>query len=179
MKKVKQEARFNRFYQETYEKAMVYCLAKTGDFVNGEDLLADVYYAIYKRLLKGKEQEIGNLEAYLFTVLKNRIAKYWKRHRRELVMTAAANEEEGLEQLLCTDFQLTEETAIQKMLLQDILEYVSGSQALMRRAFTLHFYLGKTVEETALELEIPVTTARNYIYRLLREVRERFLEEYE
>ena len=178
MKRIELEAKFNSFYNKTYQSAMTYCLAKTGDFINGEDILADVYYAIYKRLLKTND-EIEDLERYLFTALKNRISKYWEKHKRELLMTVSADDEDQYETLLETDFQLTEETAVRQMLLQDILEFVSAQPAPMLRAFALHFYLGKTVEETAEELSVPVTTARNYIYRLLRKVKDTFLEDYE
>lgn len=178
MKRVELQARFSRFYNQTYPQAMAYCLAKTGDFINSEDLLSETYYAVYKRFLNKKE-EIREPERYLFTVLKNQIAKYWKKHRREQEKTISLEEQEHLEALLETELELTEERVVKQMLIQDVLEYVSAQPALMRRAFTIHFYLGRTIEETATELEIPVVTARNYIYRLLKKVKEEFLEDYE
>ena len=174
MKKVELEAKFNAFYNDTYRNAMKYCLAKTGDFINSEDLLTDVYYAVYKIMMKEKSGEIENPEGYLFIALKNRIAKYWVKHRKEQLTTVSADEEVPFETLLDTDLALTEEKAMQKMLLQDIIEYVSAQPAPLRRAFIMHFYLGYTVEETADELNVPVSTARNYIYRLLKNVKETF-----
>ena len=110
----------------------------------------------------------------MFIALKNRIAKYWVKHRKEQLTTVSADEEVPFETLLDTDLALTEEKAMQKMLLQDIIEYVSAQPAPLRRAFIMHFYLGYTVEETADELNVPVSTARNYIYRLLKNVKETF-----
>ena len=178
MKRAQFKSWFDTFYNRTYSGAMAYCMAKTGDFLNAEDLLADAYYAFYKQASKARE-EIKEPDRYFFKVLKNRISKYWKKHQKELRFTDM--EEDGLqyEELLQTELDLTPELAMKQMLLQDILEYVSKLPAPMRRSFTLHFYLGKTIEETAAELEVSIPAARNYIYRTLKQIRENFLEEYE
>ncbi len=179
MKREELEAKFNSFYDETYEKAMSFCMAKTGDFINSEDLLADAYYSIYKRFSSRKEEELRDPKKYLFTVLKNQIAKYWVKHKKEQQCTVSADDETAFEALLETEFDLTEKTAIDRMLIEDILEFVSVQPGPQRRAFTMHFYLGKTIEETAAELELPVSTVRNYLYRLLKKIKDNFLQEYE
>ncbi len=176
MKKNELISKFNAFYKETYPSAMRYCMVKTGDFVNSEDLLADTYYAIYKSFLKDKNGELRSPEDYLFKVLKNRIAQYWKKQRITEPLPEAGDEYEAL---LQTELNLTEEQAMKQMLLQDILEFVSEQPPLMRRAFTMHFYFDMSIEETANELEVSVAAARNYIYRLLCKVKENYLEKYE
>lgn len=178
MKRIDVETSFNSFYNQTYNSAMQYCLMKTGDFINSEDLLSNAYYAIYKRLAKDDAGEIEDLNRYLFTVLKNCISKYWKKHRKDLLMTVSSDDEQNYEALLETDLNLTEETAEREMLLQDILEFVSTQPAPMRRAFIMHFYMDKSIEECAKELDSPVTTVRNHIYRLLHKIQKNFLEEY-
>lgn len=179
MKKAELERKFDRFYKDTYQNALYYCMAKTGDFINSEDILADAYYSIYKRMKKMEENEIESPEQYLYAVLKNKVAAYWKKHRKELLATVSVDDEENYEPLLETEFNITEETATRKMLLQDILEFVSVQPAAIRRAFVIHFYLGKTLEETAEELDVSVSNVRNYIYRLLKKIKEEFMEEYE
>ena len=178
MKKAELKSRFNDFYNKTYPDAMRYCIAKTGDFLNSEDLLSDVYYELYKRFLKSKE-EIREPERYLYTALKNRVSKYWNKHCKETERLVDLGDEGNLEELLSTELELTEETVIKRMLIQDILEYVSGCPLAQRRAFAMHFYLGLSLAEVSKELDAPVTTVRNYIYRTLKDVRENFLEEYE
>lgn len=178
MKREQFKSWFDTFYNKTYSGAMAYCLAKTGDFMNAEDLLADAYYAFYKQAAKVKG-EIKEPDRYFFKVLKNRISKYWKKHQKELRFTELEDNVIPYEDLLQTELDLTPEMAMKQMLLQDILEYVSKLPAPMRRAFAMHFYLGKTIEETAAELKVSVPSARNYIYRTLKKIRENFLEEYE
>lgn len=178
MKRAQFKSWFDTFYNRTYSGALAYCMAKTGDFMNAEDLLADAYYAFYKQAAKSKG-EIKEPDHYFFKILKNRISKYWKKHRKDLHFSEI--EEHGIqyEDLLQTELDITPEMAMKRMLLQDILEYVSKLPAPMRRAFTMHFYLGKTIEETAAELSVSLPAARNYIYRTLNQIRENFLEEYE
>ncbi len=178
MKRVELQAHFSRFYHRTYPQAMAYCLAKTGDFINSEDLLSETYYAVYKYFLN-KKDGVKDPDRYLFTVLKNQIDKYWKKHRKDKQENIPPEEYEQLTVLLETELDLTAEKAVKQMLIQDVLEFVSTQPALLRRAFAIHFYLGMTIEETAEELELPVATARNYIYHLLKKVREEFLEDFE
>ncbi len=178
MKRTEFKAWFNTFYNKTYSGAMAYCMAKTGDFVNSEDLLAEAYYAFYKQAIKSGVT-IEEPEKYFFKVLKNKIAKYWEKHRKELQFAESAEDGGHYENLLETELDLTADAALKQMLLQDILEFVSSQPAPMRRAFALHFYLGKTIEETAAELAVSVPAARNYIYRTLKLIREKFLEDYE
>ncbi len=179
MNRAELEKKFNQFYNETYHDALYYCMAKTGDFINNEDILSNAYYAIYKRMRKVEGEQINALTAYLYTVLKNELARYWQKHRKDLMMTVCEDEVGDYETLLETELNITEETAVRNMLVQDVLEFISGQPALMRRAFVIHFYFGKTLEETAQELDISVSNVRNYIYRLLHKVKEEFLEEYE
>ncbi len=178
MKRAEFKAWFNTFYNKTYSGAMAYCMAKTGDFVNSEDLLADAYYTFYKQASKPKSW-IQEPEHYFFKVLKNKISKYWEKHRKELQLVESAGDDDFDETLIEMEFDLTAEFVLKQMLLQDILEFVSSQPAPMRRAFTLHFYLEKTIEETAGELGVSVAAARNYIYRTLKLIRENFMEDYE
>jgi len=178
MKRAEFKAWFNTFYNKTYNGAMTYCMAKTGDFVNSEDLLAEAYYSFYKHASKMRTG-IEEPDKYFFKVLRNKISKYWEKHRKELPITEMPEEFDTLDSLLEIELDLTADVAMKRMLLQDILEFVSSQPALMRRAFALHFYLGRTIEETAADLNVSVSAARNYIYRTLKLVREEFLEDYE
>jgi RNA polymerase sigma factor (sigma-70 family) len=179
MKKDELKSRFNDFYKKTYPDAMRYCMSKTGDFLNSEDLLADVYYEVYKRFIKDKNGEIREPERYLYTALKNRVSKYWNKDCKESLRLVEIGDETDFEEFLSTELELTEETAMKQMLVQDILEYVSECPLPQRRAFAMHFYLGMSLNEVSKELDVPITSVRNYIYRLLKEIRENFLEEYE
>ncbi len=176
MKRIELQAHFNRFYNQTYPKAMAYCMAQTGDFLNGEDLLAEAYYVVYRRFMN-KKTAISDPEGYLLTALDNQISKYWKKRRKELEVDIPLEKTEQLDLLLETELALTEEKAMKQMLVHDVLEFVSVQPPLMRRAFAVHFYLGKTIEETAAELGISVAVTRNYLYSLLKMIQEEFLED--
>lgn len=176
MKRTELDQLFNQFYKDSYRNALYYCMSKTGDFVNTEDILADAYFALYKQMGKAT---IENLDSYFHTVLKNEIAKYWKKHRKELTLPLEGEDGQNYEVLLETEFNITEEAALRSMLVQDILEYISKQPAVMRRAFVIHFYFEKTLEETAAELGVSVPNVRNYIYRLLGRVKTEFMEDYQ
>lgn len=177
MKKVELKARFNSFYNSSYLRAMAWCMAQTGDFINGEDLLADAYYAVYKKFLKDKNGAFQDPEKYLFSMLEKDLEKYWKKHRKE--SEPAPGGEVDCEALLETELNLTEEAAVKQMLVQDVLEFVSAQPAVMRRAFAMYFYLDMTLEETAAALGISTEAVKRELSRLLQSIRDEFLEDYE
>ena len=179
MKKAELNQKFDAFYDRTYRSAMVYCLSKTGDFINCEDLLSDAYLVVYKRFAKSSKEPLKEPERFLTTVLKNSIAKYWEKHRKDLKLPLQVEEKTDYETLLQTELELAEETVIRRMLQEEIVEFVSTQPVPMRRAFALRFYLGKSIEETAGELKVPTATVRSYLYCLLQEIRANFLEEFE
>ncbi|MBQ4052341.1 MAG: sigma-70 family RNA polymerase sigma factor [Clostridia bacterium] len=177
MDRTQRKNKFNEFYESTYPKAMAYCMGKTGDFLNGEDLLTDAYYELYRMFLKEKNGCPKEPEILLFATLKKRISKYWNKHRKDLDVEIP--EEKGsLGAYLSAELDLSAEDEAARMLVLDILEYVSVAPAPLRRAFTLYFYLGKNLEETAAELKVSVHTAENYLCAILREIHEEFLDEY-
>ena len=45
---------FNSFYNDTYSATLSYCLKKTGDFLDLEDLVVSSYSQLYKLIKKSK-----------------------------------------------------------------------------------------------------------------------------
>lgn len=179
MKKAELNQKFDAFYQRTYRSAMVYCLAKTGDFINCEDLLTDAYLAVYKKFAKSSKEPLKEPERVLSTALKNSVSNYWEKHRKDLKLSVTEEKRTDYETLLQTELDLTEDMVVRKMLQEDIVEFVSTRPVLMRRAFVLRFYLDRSIEETAAELKVSVSDVCRCLYGLLQEIRENFLEEFE
>ncbi len=179
VKKAELNQKFNAFYERTYRSAMVYCLAKTGDFLNCEDLLTDAYLAVYKKFIKSSKEPLKDPERVLSSVLKSSVAKYWEKHRKDLKLSVPEEKRTDYETLLQTELELTEEQVVRKMLQEDIVEFVSTQPVPMRRAFALCFYLDRSIEETAAELKVSTSEVCRYLYGLLQEIRENFLEEFE
>ncbi len=168
---------FDLFYQQTYSESMTYCMGETGDFLNGEDLLVDAYYEVYRAFMKAKKELPQNLSALLNEAMKKRLAKYWDKHRKDLLLDEE-EEQSSLAAYLYDELDLTDDEAKERLLVLDILEFVSMEPAPLRRAFAYYFYLGKSLEETAVGLRVSVHTAENYLCMILHRIREEFLDEF-
>ena len=70
------------------------------------------------------------------------------------------------------------ENRMQGELLKKIEEFVCGHQALIQQIFRLHIYGEYTFAEIAGLLDIPEATVKTKYYRLLKEIREEFADEY-
>ena len=66
---------------EYAEKLFYFCLKKTGDSVEAEDLTSDILVSILSALQKSTEP--SNFSAYVWQIARNRYAAWAKRRRRE------------------------------------------------------------------------------------------------
>ena len=184
MKKTEATARFNRLYDLIYDNALAYAVESTGNPETAEDILADTYSALYRRLLNSREFDIENIRNYFFTCLKNSVKKYYvKRVDSELLYEdiAAADGSDCqpfIDLLLNTEINITEKQAADSLLIKKINKYIIQKGEIQSKAFILRFYYGYPLEKISELLNVPRTTLNNYIYRLLDEIRKNFLDEY-
>ncbi len=178
MKRKELKFHFESFYNDTYSALAVDCLKQTGDFLNIEDLLAKIYYAVYIDFKKYAKYEPLMAQNSLKKATKEQLALYWKKHRKELQTPKLPQMKGTLEQMLETEFDLTEESVEDEMLTQDILEYVSGLPALLRRSFVLYFYFEETPESISTELNLPAETVKSYLLLVLKKIKKNILDEY-
>lgn len=184
MKRTEATAKFNQLYDLTYDNALAYSVESTGCLETAEDILAETYSAIYKRLLNMKEFDIENIRGYFFTCLKNSVKKYYiKKPEKEILYEdiASANDSDCqsfIDTILNTEINITEKQAADSMLIEKVNKYISGKEELQRKAFILRFYYGYPLRKISELLDVPATTLNNYIYRLLVEIRKNFLDEY-
>lgn len=184
MKKSEATAKFNQLYDLTYDNALAYSIESTGSLDTAEDILADTYSAIYKRLLNMKEFDIENIRNYFFTCLKNSVKKYYvKRADKEVLYEDIAASFDGdcqsfIDALLNTEINITEKQAVDSLLIKKINDFISHKEEIHRKAFILRFYYGYPLRKISKLLNVPGTTINNYIYRLLEEIRNNFLDEY-
>lgn len=176
MRSIECKARFNDFYNATYQSAMIYCLSKTGDFINSEDLLTDAYYTVYKAIIKDKNGKLQQPEKVLHKALNERISRYWKKHKKEQVLPLL---QETSQAWLTTELDITAQKAERQMVVQDVLEFVSTQPELHRRTFAMYFYLDMAKEEIAKELGVSVDTVAKYIDCILQRINDNVLIDHE
>lgn len=178
MKRKERLAKFHSFYQNNYKIAMNYILCKTGDFLNAEDLMERVFSKVYKTFMQAKKLEEEGMLQRLYSALREVIASYNKKERKNK-KAAVAFSGISVGTLLEKEFNLSRQIAEQKMILHDILAYVSKKPKAARRAFTYRVYFNLSLADIAKELNLAEEEIENNLASLLAEINERFLAEYE
>lgn len=183
MKRKNATAEFNRLYDSTYDDALCYTIAATGDQNAAQDILSETYLSLYKRLLKAHTGQIEDLRTYFFTCLKNSVKRYYSGHRDDpLLYSDIAPDDsatdEMIDSLLNLDIDITESQAMNSILIARINKFIMSKSEIQRRAFMMRFYYGYTLREISDMLGVPQSRLNNYIYRLLAEIRTNYLSEY-
>ena len=169
---------FNEVYDKNYNEVYSYILAKTGDIDRSPEILNDAFAAFYKAILSRKKDDIENKRAYLYSIVKNRLAAYYAERSNNAFSLDDTSEDENydvlIEKALSEQLCSVEQEAEQNILIRDILTYISSFSLPQRQAFTLRFIFDLPMEEIARELGVSKACAGNYIYRTLAKVRTEF-----
>ncbi|MBQ7096111.1 MAG: sigma-70 family RNA polymerase sigma factor [Clostridia bacterium] len=178
MKRKERLAQFHSFYQNNYKTAMNYVLCKTGDFLNGEELLERAFSKVYRSFMKAKILEEEGMQQCLYSALREVLASYNKKEPKPK-KSAVSSGAISVAKLLEKELNLSREIAEQKMILHDILAYVSKKPKAIRRAFTYHVYYNLSLVDIANELNLTEEEIEKNLSSLLAEINDHFLAEYE
>lgn len=80
MKNQKLLKNFEKIYNETYENTQKYIICKCNCLNDVDDIIQETYLELYNTL-KNK-REISNYHAYIITIAKNKIIKYFKTNEK-------------------------------------------------------------------------------------------------
>ncbi len=68
--------KFEQIYNETYDNVLKYVICKCRNLSDVDDIIQETYLEFYRVLQRGKH--ILNKEAYIITIAKNKMIKYFK-----------------------------------------------------------------------------------------------------
>lgn len=152
---------------EYAEKLFYFCLKKTGDSVEAEDLTSDILVSILSALQKGTEP--SNFSAYVWQIARNRYAAWAKRRRRERESVSGtditeyepADENSDIEEQTIYNEQLA--------LLRRELAFVSSDY---RNILIAYYFENKHVREIAEALGLPKGTVESKLHRARKILKE-------
>ena len=181
MRKTEANAQFDRLYDATYDNALHYVVESTGSFDAAEDILSETYSAVYKRMLRSGGEDIDDTRSYLFTCLKNAVSKHYAKKAESEISFEDITDEDCqpmIDTLLRTEVDVTESEAANHILIGKINDYLSKCAEAQRKVFILRIYYGYPLQMVAEKTGLPQSTVNNYVYRLLNDIRQKFLSDY-
>lgn len=84
--------KFEEVYASEADSLFRYCITRVGDRSQAVDIVQDVFVALWQTYQKG--EEVKNHQAYLFTILRNRIID-WYRKKKSFSLDAIMEKKEG------------------------------------------------------------------------------------
>ncbi|MAU72334.1 MAG: hypothetical protein CML04_09575 [Pseudozobellia sp.] len=151
-------------YRIVFPKVRAFILKNSGDEASAKDVFQEAFIACWHNVKDDKFDASGNLEAYLFTIAKNKWTDYLRSSRfkktvRKEVATWIGVEDEKDEFFEEQDDQEILKNAIQKL--------GNGCKNLL----ALFYFERRSMEEIAKKLALGTASARNKKYRCMEQLR--------
>ncbi|WP_318309225.1 RNA polymerase sigma factor [Flagellimonas crocea] len=152
-------------YRNVFPKVRNYVLNNSGDGAKAKDVFQEAFIACWQNVKDDKFDGTGSLEAYLFTIAKNkwtdylRSTQYKKTVHQDVVHLTDEEEDEHR-----TDQDIIKE--------QDILKQALGKLGeSCKKLLTLFYFERKNMEDIADIIGIKAASARNKKYRCMEQLR--------
>ncbi len=175
MKRKQAEKYFNKIYDATFDEAVAYISAKTGNTGITATVLEDTYKELFYYLLKQREPDDDQVGEKFVEILKKTTEEF-KAPDAECDEYVATNEE--VELVKNSDIAMSEEQATEDLYVKKAHSYVLQRSSLERRVFILYFYENCTAERISSLLSIPVENVYGYIKKTSEDIQINFLSKY-
>ena len=154
-------------YREYWKILYAISYKSTKDSVASEELVQDVFIALWKR--GGKLKIEYSIKSYLIKALKNGILKYHQKCQQTKIVPLETTKSE--EEINYSD-QAVENKAIEKLLHEDVELVVAHLPHQSQKVFRLSREQFKTIPEISSILDISPNTVKNHLVKALQIIRK-------
>ena len=169
-------SRFDKIYDSTSKSVLAFITAKCGRTADISDIFQDTYMELYKVLDKRGAEYLENDNAFIFTIAKRKIARYYtlKERLKNFISLHAVNEHE--EEVDLSDFEAddfsVEDFVVTNVLYERVKHFIQSKPEDVQKVFYLMYDIDLTIPEIAQTLSISESSVKNKLYRTLKEIRK-------
>jgi RNA polymerase sigma-70 factor, ECF subfamily len=153
---------FKKTYDEYADAIFRFCLMKTSNKEQAEDLVQETFMRLWQSLRDGKEMQ--NVRAYLYTIANNLVTDWYRKRKPE---SLTALEEKGFEAK-----DVTSETPLREAEHAEVLRLVEQLDEGDRAVLLMRFIEGIEPREIAEMLGESANVISVRIHRALKRVRQ-------
>lgn len=158
-------------YVRVFPKIKIHVLKNNGNEAAAKDIYQEAFIACWKNIKADKLAEDSNIEAYLYTIAKNKWTDYlrsseYRKRKSEPVRTQVVSSDE--DSAVDEGEEETKRTAMQRALAQLGLN--------CRTVLTLFYFERRSMNEIATVMNVAPASARNQKYRCMEQLRKLTLE---
>ncbi len=153
-------------YLQTYPKVRNYILKNNGNDDHAKDTFQEAFVACWSNIKADKFSENGNVEAYLFTIAKNKWTDYLR--SSDFKKKVTANSFTQLKAVTEDSLANESEAEHRRRLLRQALEQLGDN---CRKLLQLFYFERKSMKEISIEMKVAPASARNQKYRCMEKLR--------
>ncbi len=175
MKRKQAEKYFNRIYDATFEDAVAFIAAKTGNTGIVTTVLEDTYKSLFYYILKQKELDEQTVMEKFAGLLKSSTNEF---RAPDAECDDYISTEEEITALESVDVAMSEQEATDDLYVKKAHSYVLQRSSLERRVFILYFYENRSAEEISKLLSVPIENVYGYLKKTSEDIQNNFLSKY-
>ena len=165
------ETTMRSIYTTVYPKVKSYVLKNNGNEAQSKDIFQDAFIACWKNIKDDKLSENGNVEAYLYTIAKNK----WTDYLRSATYKKTVSDNDDLIQQNLGEEHLVDEHEEEEK--RKVLQLALKQLAVDCKELLTKFYFERrSMNEIAEELKLSSASTRNKKYRCMEKLRLLSLE---
>lgn len=157
-----------------YDEIYIFVARQVNDKELARDLTQEIFISML-RSIASYQEKLSSFRTWLYRIAANKVIDFRRKNLPDTIPLEELDETEIVEYVGRIDY---ENNFVQAEFLEKIECYVSGFQSDVQQIFRLHIYGGQTFQEIASLTEIPEASVKSKYYRLIRQVRREFHEEY-
>lgn len=164
------EALVKQYYDEIY----YFAVRQVNDKETAYDLTQEIFISMLHSIDSYQEKK-ASFRTWLYRIAANKIIDC---RRKNVLKTIPLEEIETTEEKFFAEQTDYIDSMMKKELLLKIESYVSAFPTDIQQIFRLHIYGGQTFIEIAAVIGIPEASVKSKYYRLLKQIRKEFRDEY-
>ncbi|MCM1048602.1 MAG: RNA polymerase sigma factor [Clostridiales bacterium] len=157
-----------------YDEIYGFVAKQIGDMELSYDLTQEIFISML-RSIAFYQEKLASFRTWLYRIATNKIIDFRRKTLQNAIPLEELDETEIADYVCGIDY---ENNIVQAEFLEKIEHYVSGFQADIQQIFRLHIYGGQTFKEIALFIEMPEASVKSKYYRLIKQIRREFYDEY-
>lgn len=158
-------------YMRVFPKIKTYVVKNNGNETQAKDIFQDAFIVCWKNIKADKLAEGSNVEAYLYTIAKNK----WTDYLRSAEYKKKKSGQDLLKSIKSDDYNRVderEEEVKRKAMRQALAQLGENCKLLLN----LFYFERKSMEDIARTLNLASASARNQKYRCMEKLRKLTLE---
>jgi RNA polymerase sigma-70 factor (ECF subfamily) len=160
---------FNRIYDDTYSEILKFVIIKTSHADQVDDIMQNVYYNFYSRILKRGFTDIRFPEAFIIKLTQKELARHYKKTAEKKELETDINDYD--EKIESDDISF-DSMIENKEALNNVRSIVAKLPLLSFKSFILFYYYDMPIAKIAEQLSISEQNVKTRLWRARNAVRK-------